>query len=120
MRSARSVFKYLLLLPFALLILLGLSLQLHMGDFSISFTTLSIYIIFFLFFVTYGKQPRRKFLSSMLEFKVFFAIVAFYTVIGFLVGNTFSNIKEDATGFIHLLMIYYCARRLSVEAASHM
>lgn len=115
MRSARSLFKYLLLVPFASLILLGLSLQLKVGDFSISFTTLSIYIVFFLFFVTYGKQPRRKFLSGILEFEVFFAIVAFYIIIGFLVGNTFSNIKEDGTGFIHLLMIYYCARRLSID-----
>jgi hypothetical protein len=116
MVNVKPHLKYVLLSPFLFLILLGLGFQLDLGIVKISATTLAIYFAFGIFVGdSLGKADHFVTRLPLVSAGVLFALVGFFSIIGLIVGNNVGDIKEDSFGFVHFLLVFYCASKLPLD-----
>ena len=106
---------FTLVIPFLFLILFGIAFQLDLVVMKISVVTLSLYALLAIYY--FGDKPNapdnsKKFLFSM---NLLFMYVFASAFMGFVVGNSIDDIKQDVIGFVHLWIVYYCAKRLEIK-----
>jgi len=105
----------LLSIPFFFLVIVGIAFQLDLGIVKISIVTLSLYVIFAISLLGNNSKVAdgpKKFLLSM-NFLYFYVLAS--VILGLVMDNSIGDIKKDVMGFVHLWLVYYCAKKLEIE-----
>jgi hypothetical protein len=96
-------------------VLVGLAFQLDLGIIKISIVTLSLYLLFIISFLGKKNRVADDSKKSLFSMKLLFFYVFASAVLGLVVGNSIEDIKQDVIGFVHLWLVYYCAKKLEIK-----